>query len=388
MSLMSTAGLASASARRPWLVIASWIVVFVLAIVSIVTGLSDALTTESNFLNKPESVRGFDLLKDRMDFKDPVSETIVFHSDSLTVDDPEFQQIVESTSAAVRGLSGVVDTDPTKTFNYYEASQSPQGQASANQLVSSDRHSTIMPITFIGELSDADNHTDEYLNAIKGQGSDVVQVRTVGDLSINDQFNTIVEEDLAKAEGIGIPAALIILIVVFGALVAAVLPITLAIIAIVVALGLTALIGHAWDLSFFITNMITMIGLAVGIDYALFIVQRYREERKHGRPKYEAIEIAGGTASKAVLFSGMTVVFALIGLFLIPTTIFRSLGLGAILVVLVAVAAMLTLVPAMLGLLGDRINWPRKQKYDDVEVARQQAYDRELDSQGLLGSCG
>jgi hypothetical protein len=122
MSLLSTSGLASASARRPWLVIASWLVVFALAIVSIVTGLSDALTTEANFLNKPESVKGFDLLEDRMNFKDPVSETVVFRSDSLTVDDPAFQKVVQNTTTAVRGLSGGVDPDPTKTFNYYEAS--------------------------------------------------------------------------------------------------------------------------------------------------------------------------------------------------------------------------------------------------------------------------
>src|SRR5262245_14260156 len=123
MSLMSTAGLASASARRPWVVVATWLVVFALAIVSIVTGLSGALTTESNFLNKPESVKGYDLLKDRMGLKDPVAETIVFHSDSLTVDDPQFQQVVENTASAVRGLTGAVDTDPTKTFTYYEAAQ-------------------------------------------------------------------------------------------------------------------------------------------------------------------------------------------------------------------------------------------------------------------------
>jgi putative drug exporter of the RND superfamily len=385
MSLLSTSGLASASARRPWLVIASWLVVFALAIVSIVTGLSDALTTEANFLNKPESVKGFDLLDDRMNFKDPVSETVVFHSDSLTVDDPAFQNVVQNTTTAVRGLTEVVDPDPTKTFNYYEASQSPEGQAAAGALVSADRRSTIMPVTFIGELKDVDDHTDDYKNVINAQSTDDVKVLTVGDLSINDEFNTIVEEDLTKAEGIGIPAALIILVVVFGALVAAVLPVTLAIIAIVVALGLTALIGQWWDLSFFITNMITMIGLAVGIDYALFIVQRYREERRRGRPKYDAIEVAGSTASKAVLFSGMTVVFALIGLFLIPTTIFRSLGLGAILVVLVAVAAMLTLVPAMLGLLGDRINWPRREKYDEATVAKQQALDQEMIHKGFWG---
>src|SRR4029450_12990986 len=109
---------------------------------------------------------------------------------------------------------GVVDPDPTKTFNYYEASQSPEGQAVANALVSADRHSTIMPVTLIGELEDVDNHTDDYKNVITANKTDDVQGLTVGDLSINDEFNTIVEDDLTKAEGIGIPAALIILVVV------------------------------------------------------------------------------------------------------------------------------------------------------------------------------
>ena len=130
--------------------------------------------------------------------------------------------------------------------------------------------------------------------------------------------------------------------IVLGALIAAGIPILLALISIVVALGATAVISQAIDLSFFITNMITMIGLAVGIDYALFIVSRYREERSNGHDKLMAIELTGGSASKAVLFSGVTVIFALIGLFIIPTSIFRSLGLGAILVVIFAVLAMLT----------------------------------------------
>ena len=93
----------------------------------------------------------------------------------------------------------------------------------------------------------------------------------------------------------------------------------LAIVGIVVALGLTAILGIFFDLSFFITNMITMIGLAVGIDYALFIVERYREERRRGRAKLDAIEVAGATASRAVFFSGITVILALLGLFLVPT---------------------------------------------------------------------
>ena len=102
--------------------------------------------------------------------------------------------------------------------------------------------------------------------------------------------------------------------------------------------------------------MITMIGLAVGIDYSLFVVSRYREERDAGVDKIDAIGRAGNTASRAVLFSGLTVVLALIGMLLLPNTIFRSLGIGAILVVLAAVTASLTLLPAVLSLLGDRLS--------------------------------
>jgi RND superfamily putative drug exporter len=386
MSVFSTAGLARASARRPWIVVSTWIVIFALAIISTATGLGDALTTQAEFLSEPESVKGFDLLEERMSYEDPVTETIVVHSDSKTVDDPEFQQVVQNTVNSVRGLTDLVDPDPSKTITYYEASQAPGGADAAAGLVSEDRHSTIVPVTFIGDLEDdVEPHIDEYLDAIKGNETADISVASVGTPSINEEFNTTVEEDLATAEVIGIPAALLILIVVFGALVAAVLPITLAIVSIVVALGITALVGQFWDLSFFITNMITMIGLAVGIDYALFIVQRYREERRRGRPKYDAIEAAGGTASKAVLFSGMAVVFGLLGLFLIPFTIFRSLGLGAVLVVVAAVAAMLTLVPALLGLLGDRINWPRRIKYDAAAVAEQYKYDHETIHRGFWG---
>ena len=143
---------------------------------------------------------------------------------------------------------------------------------------------------------------------------------------------------------------------VFGTLVAALLPMTLTVFTIVFALGVTALIGQTFQLSFFVTNMITMIGLAVGIDYSLFIVSRFREERARGLEKLDAIGRAGSTATRAVFFSGVTVVVALFGMLIIPTVIFQSLGLGAILAVVAAVAASLTLSPAILSLVGDRVN--------------------------------
>ena len=123
------------------------------------------------------------------------------------------------------------------------------------------------------------------------------------------------------------------------------------------ALGLTAVVAHGYpDLSVFAVNMLTGMGLALGIDYALFVVSRFREERAHGREKPDAIGVAGATASRAVLFSGTAFILAMTGLLLVQSTIMRSLAIGAILVGVVSIVAALTLLPAILGLLGDRVN--------------------------------
>jgi RND superfamily putative drug exporter len=150
--------------------------------------------------------------------------------------------------------------------------------------------------------------------------------------------------------------------VVFGSIIAALVPIGMGIFAITVALGITALVGQLVQFNLFVTNIISMIGLAVGIDYSLFIVSRFREERKKGLEKLDAIGAAGATANRAVFFSGMTVVLALLGMFIIPTTIFRALAAGAIFVTLVSIVSSMTLLPAILAKLGDRINWPRLSK--------------------------
>ena len=154
----------------------------------------------------------------------------------------------------------------------------------------------------------------------------------------------------------GIPIALIILVVVLGALAAAFVPLVMAIVSIVVATGGAALVGQVFELSFFVENIITMIGLAVGIDYSLFVLSPYREERGNGLEKIDAIAHAGATATRAVVFSGMTVVLALLGMLLIPFNIFISIGIGASLVVLAAMAAAMTLLPAILGIMGDKVN--------------------------------
>ena len=213
--------------------------------------------------------------------------------------------------------------------------------------MSADRHTTLILVTLAGSIEEAEAHTDAYLDS--GDGHSVgngFEVYTAGDLSVSEEFNAIAENDCRTPRSSACRSRCSSWSIVFGALVAAGVPILVALVAIVGSLGLAALIGRAFELSFFVTNMITLIGLAVGIDYALFVIERYREERRRGLATLDAIALAGDTAAKAVLFSGITVILALLGMLLIPTTIFRSLGLGAILAVLVAVAATLTLLPA------------------------------------------
>jgi len=188
-------------------------------------------------------------------------------------------------------------------------------------------------------------------------GQEGFQVSITGSLTADADFEKLSEEDLQKGELlIGLPVALIILVLVFGAVVAGLIPVLLGLLSIVIAIALTALVGQAFEVSFFVVNMITAMGLALGIDYALFILSRYREERGRGLEKIDAIVASGSTASRAILFSGMAFVLAMFGMLLVPDTILRSLALGAILVGIVSVLAALTLLPALLSLLGDRVN--------------------------------
>jgi RND superfamily putative drug exporter len=261
--MFSTAELARASARHPWRVLAGWLLVLVLAGVA-ATGLGDALTYEGTFTNRPESVRADDLLKERLRGGEdaPVTETVIVHSDTATVDDPAFRQVVERTATDLRALPAIV-ADVTTYFDAVAA-----GAPDAAGLVSADRRTTLIPVTLVGDVDAAANHAAEYQAAVAAQNRSDFRVLTVGDISVGDEFNRLAESDLVKGEGFGLLAALVVLVVVFGALVAAGVPIALSLVAIFVAVGLTALVGRAMDLSFFVLNMITMIGLAVGIDYA------------------------------------------------------------------------------------------------------------------------
>jgi putative drug exporter of the RND superfamily len=381
-SMSSTARLAHVSAQHPWRTVLAWVVLLIVAFaIQAIAPLDD--TTEVNLLNNPESNRGWDLLEEHgIRQERSGTETIIVRSESATIDDPAFQQTVQQVTDAVRADTKIV----ASATNYYELNA--QDPETAANLVSADKTTTIIPVTLTGSLEEAADHGAEFLDLIHAQrdAAPNLEILTVGDASLSEEINTITEEDLARGEGIGAGVAFLILIVVFGALVAAFVPLILAIVAIAVAFGLTALFSQVSELSFFVTNMITMIGLAVGIDYALFVVDRYREERRRGAAKIDAITKAGSTASRAVLFSGLTVVFALIGLLIVPNNIYRSLGVGAIFVVIVAVIATLTLIPAVISIIGDRIDWPRRRTYDAETAARQNAYDHEEIHSGFWGT--
>src|SRR6266540_3241747 len=361
---LSPQSVARWSARHRFTVIGIWVGLFLVGGLLTSSYLSGALTTQAEFTDNPDSKQAQTLLEQRLTGPRRSNEVVIVRSDSKTVTDPGFK-------AYVARLTG--DLDALKP-GVVQATEDPY--RAGGRFVSDDRHATLIPVTMAGSLDDANDNIDQVLDrTLHAQHPQGFKVWVAGEATAAKDSNTIAEQDLRKGETIGIVAALAILIVVFGTAAAAVVPVVLAIMAIVVALGLVSLLGLAFDLSFFVTNMVTMIGLAVGIDYSLFTVSRYREERARGRDKLAAIGAAGGTANRAVFFSGMTVVLALAAMLVNPTTIFRSIAAGAIVVVLVAVTASLTLLPALLAVMGDRVNALRvpvlfRRRQADVERTR------------------
>jgi uncharacterized membrane protein YdfJ with MMPL/SSD domain len=336
---LSTTSLATASASHPWRVVGAWVGVAALAVVTIVLLLGGSLTTEGAPTNNPESERAEDarLAAFPADAETAVTDIVIVRSDEHTVDSRQFR-------AFVRNF--VADPEITALGRARTYLDGTSG------LVSKDRHATIIPIALFD-----DDETEGLVEKVEGLDEGAFAVSVTGDETLDHDFNLLSQEDLEHGElQFGLPAALIILLLVFGAVVAGLVPLMMAIVSIIVALGLATLLAQQFDLSVFLVNMLTGMGLALGIDYSLFVVSRYREERAQGRRELAAIEGSGATASRAVLFSGSVFVIAMFGMLLVPNSIMRSLAVGAILVGVVSVLTALTLLPALLGLLGDRVN--------------------------------
>jgi RND superfamily putative drug exporter len=178
----------------------------------------------------------------------------------------------------------------------------------------------------------------------------------LGLASTNRAVNKLIGDDFHKAEATSLPVTLFILVLAFGALVAAGVPLLLGFTAVLAALGLTDLLSHLLHVEASISSVILLIGLAVGIDYSLFYVRRAREERARGRTPAEALRVAAATSGRAILISGFIVMISMTGMFLMGNQVFTSFGMGTVLVVAIALVGSLTVLPAVLSMLGDRID--------------------------------
>jgi len=333
-----TQRLALASARHPMRTILAWVAACLLAVAAIAFLLGDALTSEAEVTNNPESYQAYDLMNERLagtrtPETDPLTtDVLLVRSSSLGASDPVFEEKVDGLRTELRATPGVLHV--------------------ADEPSATGERAVAIALGLGGEEA-----AEEVIQLVDRADEEPFDVTVTGQWLVDRDFNKLSQSDLQEGElKFGLPVALVVLLLVFGAVVAGLIPLLLAIVAILTALGLTALVGSVTDLSLFVVNMLTGMGLALGIDYSLFVISRFREERSSGREKLDAIAASGATASRAVVFSGIAFALAMLGMVLVPDTILRSLALGAILVALTSVAAALTLLPAVLSLLGDRIN--------------------------------
>ncbi|MDQ2942770.1 MAG: MMPL family transporter [Candidatus Dormibacteraeota bacterium] len=272
------------------------------------------------------------------------SFTLIVSSASLTVDDPSFQQALQ---AAVAPLS----SDPrvnTVTTPY----SVPAAQKSA--LISRDSHKALV----IVELKDGPQKAQSYINQVVSEvrpGS--LSVLATGQVPINLAFNHALEDDLQRAEYVALPITLLLLLVIFAAVVAALLPLGVGVLAIVGGIGGTLFLAHFTDVSQYAINIVTLIGLAVAIDYSLFVVNRFRDELSAGASREDAIATAVSTAGRAITFSGITVAIGLSAMLFYQGTFLASMGAAGAIVVGVAVFYGLTFLPAALSVLGPRVDW-------------------------------
>lgn len=334
-----TQRLARAAASHPRRTIGAWLIAVVVAFVLIGTALS-GLSSTPRAVGSPESVRAEQTINHAFpaQARGTTTEAIVLASATNRVGTPAFDGVVRRLETQLKALPGVSHV------------QSHLDHVPG--LVSQDGRATLIRLSVV---TDAQAKPVVALVQQTGRQSGLTAAIT-GQHTVGNDFTTLSQKDLSNAElAFGLPAALIVLVLVFGSLVSGLIPIVLAALSIIVGMGLVALLSLEFHLSVFVVNMLTGMGLALGIDYSLFVLSRFREERGGGHATLAAIERSGASASRAVLFSGSTFVVAMFGMLLVQTSIMRSLAAGAIVVGIVSVAAALTLLPALLSLLGDRV---------------------------------
>jgi uncharacterized membrane protein YdfJ with MMPL/SSD domain len=268
--------------------------------------------------------------------------------------------MLSSTSPATSAPMRAAVTDLTQRL---EASGvvTGVGDPYAQHLVSADGRSVLVRVDMTGDPMTAADRVQPILDAAAATRAAHPDVRIdeFGDGSANRWFDETIGKDFQRAEWTAVPLALGILLVAFGAFLAAVLPVGLALTSFLAANGILALVSHRLALDSSTSSVMLLVGLAVGVDYCMFYLRREREERARGRDPETALRIAAATSGRSVLISGLTVVVAMSGMFLSRMMIFEGFAIAAILVVLVAVIGSVTVLPALLSVLGDRVDFGR-----------------------------
>jgi uncharacterized membrane protein YdfJ with MMPL/SSD domain len=276
-------------------------------------------------------------------FKQPASESVLIQSSSLRTSDPTFTAAIADVVARVSKMADVQNV------------RSPLAPGNVHQIAKNGR-AALVEFEIRGDKTKAVDKIDPVLKTVAEaqRAHPQLFIGEFGDdASAPKAVDTAYGKDLAKAGLLSIPITLVILVIAFGALVAAGIPLLLALTAIFATFGLIALPSHLLPVAMQAYAMVLLIGLAIGVDYSMFYLKRERQERAAGRSEHAALEAAAATSGRSVLISGLTVMVAMAGMFLTGDATFASLGLATILVVAVAVLGSLTVLPALLSKLGD-----------------------------------
>jgi uncharacterized membrane protein YdfJ with MMPL/SSD domain len=339
-NIASRAASWSARHRRP--AILGWIAFVVLSL-----GIGSAIGTQ-NIADEDQGTgdsRTADRIVADAGFPDDASEQVFIQSrGDLNAGDPEFRAAIGDVESRLANVPHVAEV------------KSPLEAGNGDQ-ISADGSAAL--VTF--ELRGNDDQTAERVDAAEAAVAEVqdahpeLRVEEFGDASLEQAASASLDEDFQRAEFLSLPLTLLILVVAFGALVAAGVPLLLGLTAVMATLGLLAPVSQLFPVDEMISSVILLVGLAVGVDYSLFYLRRQRAERHKGHSNDRALEIAAATSGRAVLVSGMTVAIAMAGMFLTGSATFMSFAIGTIMVVGVAVLGSLTVLPAVLSKLGDRV---------------------------------
>ncbi|MDI9580322.1 MAG: MMPL family transporter [Actinomycetales bacterium] len=331
------------SARHRWWALLIWVVfVAVATVAGNAVGTAEMERWEALNGDSREALR----ILDEAGFPRVAGEFVLVQArqGSLTADDPRFRQAVLDVKSAVEA-TGEVQNVRTP----YDPEPSP---------VTQDRRTALIRFEMKGDAATAKDRVRPVLDAVAGvqRAHPELRIEQAGDASSDLLINEAIDRDFMRAEQLSIPITVGILLAAFGALLAALVPVALAMTAIFAATGLLAFTSQLLHVHSLTANLMLCIGLAVGVDYSLFYIMRQREERAKGRDPRRAIEIAAATSGRAVLISGITVMVAMAGMFLTGSGIFMGFAEGTILVVFTAVLGSLTVLPALLSLIGDKID--------------------------------